>query len=68
MSSNIPSIQPKENQIKDSIGNLKIYEQKASDPDFENLISKDIERDMAPNTLNPLDKKRFSSKTETEAQ
>ena len=43
MSSNIPLIQPKEYQIKDVIGNLKTDEQKASDSDFENPISEDIE-------------------------
>ena len=31
MSSNIPSIQPKEDQTKDAIDNFKTEEQKASD-------------------------------------
>ena len=44
MSSNIPSIQTKENQIKDAIGNLKTDKQKASDSEFEKPISKDIEK------------------------
>ena len=65
MSSNIPSINPKEDQIKDAIGNLKIDKQKASDSYFEKPISKDIEKYMALNKLTSLDKSRSSSKTET---
>ena len=42
MSSNIPLIQEKEDQIKDAIGNFKTDEQKASDSDFEKPISEDI--------------------------
>ena len=56
MSSNIPSIKPKKYQMNDAIGNLKTDEQKASDSYFEMPISEDIERDMALNKLNSLDK------------
>ena len=66
MSSNIPSIQPKEDQIKDAIGNLKTDKQKASDSDFEKPISEDIEKDMDLNKLTSLDKSRSSSRNETE--
>ena len=66
MYSNIPSIHPKEYQIKDAIGNLKTDEQKASDSDLEKPISEDIEKDMALNKLTSLDKSRSSSITETE--
>ena len=44
MSSNVPSIQTKEDQIKDAIGNFKIDEQKASYSDFEKPISEDIKK------------------------
>ena len=47
MSSNIPLIQPKENQTKDAIGNLKTDEEKAPDSDFEKPISEEIEKEMA---------------------
>ena len=65
MSSNIPLIKSKEDQIKDTIGTLKTDKQKASDLYFESPISKDTEKYMAPNKLNSLDKSRSSSKTET---
>ena len=42
MSSNIPSINPKEDQIKNAIGNLKTDKQKESYSDFEKPISEDI--------------------------
>ena len=66
MSSNISSIKPKEDQIKDAVGHLKTDEEKASDSDFENPIRKGVERDMALNKLTSLDKSRSSSKTEIE--
>ena len=66
MSSNIPLINPTEDQIKDNIGNLKTNEQKASDSYFEEPISQDIEKYMALNKIPSLDKSRSSSKTETE--
>ena len=66
MSSNIPLIQTKEDQIKDAISNLKTEKPKASDPYFENPISKDIVKYMALNKLTSLDKSRSSQKTETE--
>ena len=65
MYSNIPLIQPKEDKIKDVIGDLKTDEQKASYSDFENPISEDTERDMALNKLTSLDKSGSSSITET---
>ena len=49
MSSNIPSIHPKEDQFKDANGNMKKDEQKASDSYFEKPISEDIENYMALN-------------------
>ena len=42
MSSNIPSIKPKDDQITDAIGNLKRDEQKSSYSYFEKPISEDI--------------------------
>ena len=45
---------------------MKTDEQKASDSDFENPISEDIEKDTALNKLTSLDKSRSSSITETE--
>ena len=66
MSSNIPLIQPKEDQIKDAIGNLKTDEQKASDSDFEKPLSEDTEKCMALNKLISFDKSRSISRTETE--
>ena len=66
MSSKIPLIKPTEEQIKVDIGNLKIYQEKASDSYIEKPISEDIEKDMALNKLTSLDKSRSSSKTETE--
>ena len=65
MPSNIPLIHTKEDQIKDTIGNLKADKQKASHSDFEKPISEDIEKDMALNKFTPLDKSRSYSKTET---
>ena len=65
MSSNIPSINPKEDQIKNAIGNLKTDKQKASVSGFKKPISEDIETDMALNKLTSLDKSRSYSKTET---
>ena len=41
MSSNIPLIHPKEDTVKDVIGNLKTNEKKASNSEFENPIRKD---------------------------
>ena len=55
----------RKNNTKSKTQNLKTYEQKASDSGFENPISEDIEKDMALNKLNPLDKSRSSSKTGT---
>ena len=66
MYSNIPLINTKEDQIKETIINLKTDKQKASDSYFENSISKDTEKYMALNKLTLLDKSRSSSKTETE--
>ena len=66
MSSNIPLINPIEDQFEDAIGNLKTDKQKASDSYFEKPISEDIEKYMALNKLPSLDKSRSSSKTETE--
>ena len=51
MFSNIPLIQPKEDQIIDAIGNFKIDEQKSSDSDFEESIRQDIEKDIVLNKL-----------------
>ena len=65
MSSNIPSIQPKEEKIKDAIGNLKT-DKKASDSDFKNSISEDTEKDIVLNKLTSLDKPRSYSRTEIE--
>ena len=65
MFSNIPSIQPKEDKIKDVIGNFKTDEQKSSYSDFEKPISKDIEKDTALNKLTSFDQSRSSSGTET---
>ena len=48
------------------IGNLKTYEQKASDLDFEKPISEDKEKYLAPNKLTSLDKSKSSSRTEKE--
>ena len=59
-------MQPKEDQIKDAIGNLKTDKQKASYSDFEKPISEDIEKDKALNKLTSLDKSRSSLRTETE--
>ena len=59
-------IKPTEYQIKDNIGSSKTDEQKVSDSSFENLISKDIFKNMALNKLTSLDKSRYSSKNETE--
>ena len=59
-------IQPKEDQIKEAVGNLKTDEQKASDSEFENPISEDTEKYMALNKLTSLDKSRSISRTETE--
>ena len=66
MSSNNPLIHPKEDPVKDVIGNLKTEQQKASHTEFENPISKDTEKYMALNKLTSLDKSRYSSGTETE--
>ena len=65
MSSNIPLINPKEDQIQEDIGNLKKDKQKASYEYFEKPVSEDIEKYMALNKLTSLDKSRSSSKTET---
>ena len=56
MSSNNPLIRPKEDTVKDVIGNLKIDQQKASHTKFEKPIIKDTEKDMAWNKLTLLDK------------
>ena len=66
MSSNIPLIRPKEDMVKDVLGNLKTDQQKASHTELEKPISKDIEKDMVLNRLTSLDKKGSSSRTETE--
>ena len=42
MSSNIPLINPTEDQIQGDIGNLKTDKQKASDSYFEKPLSEDI--------------------------
>ena len=60
VSSNIPPIQPKEDQTKDAVGNLKTDEQKSSDSDFAKPISEDKEKDMALNKLTSLDESRSS--------
>ena len=65
MSSNIPLINPTEDQIQDDIGNLKTNKQKSSYSYFEKPISEDIEKDIALNKLPSLDKSGSSSKTET---
>ena len=44
MSSNIPLINPTEDQIQDNIGNLKIDKQKSSDSYFENPLIEDKEK------------------------
>ena len=56
MSSDIPLIQTKKDQIKDSIGDLKTDKEKAPDSDFEKPIGEDIEKYMALNKLTSLDK------------
>ena len=63
MSFNIPSIHPKEDQIKDAIGNLKTDEQKLLDSVFKKPISEDIEKDMVLNRLTSLDKSRYYLRT-----
>ena len=54
MSSNIPLIRPKEDMVKDVLGNLKTDQQKASHTELEKPISKDIEKDMVLNRLTSL--------------
>ena len=44
MSSNIPLINPTEDQIQDNIGNLKTEKQKSSDSYFENTLIEDKEK------------------------
>ena len=66
MTSNIPFINPTEDQIQDNIGNLKTDKQKTSDSYFEKHLSKDKEKYMSLNKLTSLDKFRSSYKTETE--
>ena len=66
MSFNIPLIKPKEDTMKDVIGNFKTDEQKASYSDFEKPISEDTEKVTALDKLTSLDKSRSSSRTETE--
>ena len=66
MSSNIPLINPTEDQIQGDIGNLKTDKQKASDSYFEKPLSKDEEKYMALNKLTSFNKSRSYSRTETE--
>ena len=66
MFSNIPLINPTGDKIQENIDNFQTEKQKASDPYYENPLSKDKEKDMARNKLPSLDKSRSSSKTETE--
>ena len=66
MSYNNPLIHPKEDRVKDVIGNVKIDQQKASHTEFEKPIVKDTEKDMALNKLTSLDKSRSSARPETE--
>ena len=44
MSSNIPLIKSKEDQIQEDIGNLKTDKQKASDSYIEDPLNKDIKK------------------------
>ena len=66
MSSNNPLIHPKEDMVKEVIGNLKTDQQKASHKKIERPISKDTYKDMALNKLTSLVKSWSSSRTETE--
>ena len=59
-------IQPKEDTVKEGIGNLKTDQQKSPHIEFEKPIIKDTEKDMALNKLTSLDKSGSSSRTETE--
>ena len=65
MSSNILLIQSTEDTVKDVIGNLKTYQQKASHIKYEKPKIRDTEKDTALNKLTSLDKSRYSSITET---
>ena len=66
MSSNIPLILETEDTVKDTIGNLKTDQQKASQTKNENPISKDSKKDTEVNKLTSLDELGSSSITETE--
>ena len=66
MSSNNPLIPTTKDTVKEVIGDLKTYQQEASQTKNYKPISNDSDKDIALNKFNSLDKSRSSLRTETE--